>query len=260
MQMAFDLISDLNIIHSLDWEGQPTSLSCVVAGNISQDRHVLLETVEHLSKHYKTVFVIDGHLDHKGNLLEIANSYKELKRQMSQIENVVFLHDNVAIATDVAIVACNGWWTYDFDPQIDGDQAERLLKEDWNCNDTELANIYALAYSDARYLTTSIEKLQEYKEIKKIVIVTNTVPHPGLIHDTDTRDSVRFNLLGNSLINQCILSDKRRLIDTWCFGHYHHPVDEIMSGIRFVSNPRYNLEDAWDRLPYNPKKIFIDRD
>ena len=92
----------------------------------------------------------------------------------------------------------------------------------------------------------------------KIVIITNTVPLPQLIHDSDTRDSVRFNLLGNSLINQCILNDERNLIDTWCFGHYQNPVDEIINGIRFVSNPRHNIEDAWDKLPYNPKKIIID--
>lgn len=258
-QLGFDLISDLNIIYDLDWEGQPTSLSCVVAGNISQDRNVLLETLKHLSQCYKTVFYIDGHLDHRGQLMDISGSYKELKLQISNIENVVYLHDNVAIATDIAVVACNGWWTYDFNPNIDGDQAEQLLKEDWKCNATELANVYALAYSDARYLVTSVEKLQEYEEIKKIVIITNTVPLPQLIHDTDTRDSVRFNLLGNSLVNQCILADKNNLIDTWAFGHYQNPVDEIINGIRFVSNPRYNTEDAWDRLPYNPKKIIIDR-
>ena len=73
-QLGFDLINDLNIIYDLDWEGQPTSLSCVVAGNISQDRNVLLETLKHLSQCYKTVFYIDGHLDHRGQLMDISGS------------------------------------------------------------------------------------------------------------------------------------------------------------------------------------------
>ena len=258
MQITFDLISDLNIIYDLDWEGQPTSLYCVVAGNISRDRNVLLETLEHLGKQYKTVFYIDGSLDHRNQLDDFNGSYKELKQQISRMSNVIFLQDNVAISNGVAFLACNGWWTYDFDPMIDGDQSEQLLKEDWQCNPNEIANIYALAYSDVRYLNASIKKLQAIDEVEKIVIITNTVPLPQLIHDTATKESVRFNLLGNSLLNQCVLADTKGLIDTWCFGHYENPVDEVFDGIRFVSNPRRNMEDAWDKLPYNPKQIIVD--
>jgi len=258
MQITFDLISDLNIIYDLNWEGQPTSLYCVVAGNISRDRNVLLETLKHLGKQYKTVFYIDGSLDHRDHLSDMNESYKELKKQISRMGNVVFLQDNVAIYSGVAFVACNGWWTYDFNPLINDEQAEKLLKEDWQCNTNELANIYALAYSDVRYLSASIERLQTIEEVEKIIIVTNTVPLPQLIHDTASKESVRFNLLGNTLLNQCILADSKELIDTWCFGHYQNPVDEVFDGIRFVSNPRRNIEDAWDRLPYNPKQIIID--
>jgi len=258
MQITFDLISDLNIIYDLDWEGQPTSLYCVVAGNISRDRNVLLETLEHLGKQYKTVFYIDGSLDHRDQLSDISESFRELKCQIKKMNNVIFLQDNIAFTDNVAFIACNGWWTYDFDPYIDGDQTELLLKEEWQCNTGDLANVYALAYSDARYMSSSIKKLQEYEEIEKIVIITNTVPVPQLIHDTLSRESVRFNLLGNSLLRQCKIGDTRGLIDTWCFGHYENPVDEVFDGIRFVSNPRRNLEDAWDKIPYNPKKIIID--
>ena len=258
MQITFDLISDLNIIYDFDWEGQPTSLYCVVAGNVSRDRNVLFETLKHLGNQYKTVFYIDGSLDHRDHLSSLNDSYNELKQQISRLGNVVFLQDNVVIADKVAFIACNAWWTYDFDPYIDGDQCELLLKEEWQCNNNELAQIYAMAYGDARYLTASISKLQDMAEVEKIVIITNTVPLPQLIHDTQSRESVRFNLLGNSLINQCVIADERKIIDTWCFGHYENSVDEIFDGIRFVSNPRRNMEDAWDKLPYNPKKIIID--
>ena len=242
----------------MDWEGQPTSLSCVIAGNISRDREVLLETLEHLSKYYKTIFYIDGSLDHRNQLNDLDDSYAELKKYISRMDNVIYLHDNVAIADNVAFIAVNGWWTYDFNSDIDDDQAELFLRDNWGANTSELAKIYAMAYSDARYLVSSVEKLQDIEGLKKIVVITNTVPLPQLIHDTSTRESVKFNVLGNSLMSQCIVADENNLIDTWCFGHHDMPVDEIISGIRFVSNPRQNLEDAWDRLPYNPKKIIID--
>ncbi len=50
MEFSFDLISDLNIIHSLNWSGQPTSLLCVVAGNLAQVRSVLFESLKNVGK------------------------------------------------------------------------------------------------------------------------------------------------------------------------------------------------------------------
>ena len=253
MQIAFDLISDLNIIDEFDWEGQPTSLNCVIAGNISEDRNTLLSTLEKLGKCYKSVFYIDGSLDHRHHLGNLSESHAELKRLISRMDNVVYLQDNCIIQDKVAIIGCNGWWTYDFSWDVEPQQAEQWLKEDWKINDVDIATIYSMAYGDARYLTSCVQKLQTYKNVEKIVIVTNTVPFAGLLScDRPLMDSVRINLMGNSLITQCMAADERELIDTWCFGYYHEPLEEYNSGIRFVSNPRA------DRLVYNPKRIVID--
>jgi len=253
MQIAFDLISDLNIIDEFDWTGQPTSLNCVVAGNVSRSFDTTIRTLEHLGKCYKSVFYIDGSLEHRDCLPYLSENYAELKKIISRMDNVVYMQDNVIVQENLAIVACNGWWTYDFNYDIEPEQSEQWLREDWTINDTEIATIYSMAYGDARYLASCIQKLQTYKNVKKIVVVTNTVPLPGLLsHDRELMNSVRFNLMGNSLITQCLAADEKELIDTWCFGHYPEPIERMNNGIRFVSNPKA------DHPVYNPKRVVID--
>jgi len=59
MIFGFDVISDLNLSENdnFDWEGKPTSLYCVLAGNISSDLTVLYKTVNILVN-YTRVFSI----------------------------------------------------------------------------------------------------------------------------------------------------------------------------------------------------------
>jgi hypothetical protein len=253
MKIAFDLISDLNIINDFNWEGQPTSLNCVVAGNVSKDFDTTIKALEHLGEQYKSVFYIDGYLEHQNSLAYLDESYKEFKTVISRMDNVVYMQDNVVIQENLAIVAANGWWTYDFNFDVEPGEAEELLKSEWVINDTEIATIYSMAYGDARYLTSCIQKLQTYKNVEKIIVITNTVPYSGLLaHDKPLFESVRLNLMGNSLITQCLAADEKELIDTWCFGHYPEPLEEFNSGIRFVSNPKA------EHAVYNPKRIEID--
>ena len=64
MQFSFDLISDINKVNPNAWDCQPTSLYCVVAGNVHHDRLQLKHTLEKVATQYSTVMYIDGHLDH----------------------------------------------------------------------------------------------------------------------------------------------------------------------------------------------------
>ena len=77
MEFSFDLISDLHIEtwNQFNWTGQATSPYCVVAGDISQDRRILEETLRHLSKCYQGVFFIDGNDEHRNYLNDINGSY-----------------------------------------------------------------------------------------------------------------------------------------------------------------------------------------
>jgi UDP-2,3-diacylglucosamine pyrophosphatase LpxH len=260
MTFAFDLISDLHIEtwDSFDWTGQPTSPYCVVAGDIARDRNVVAETLKHLGQCYQAVFYIDGNDEHRYYLDDISASYQDLTQVISNIDNVIYLQDNVVIINGVAILATNGWWTYDFDPLIDYEQSQLWYQQYVNCSSSSAIDINGIAYHDAAYIVNSIEKLQTHQDVKKIVIVSHTVPAPWLTeHDVNLVNTWRYNCLGNSHLQLSLNEDTENKIHTWCFGHYHQGVDRDLNGIRYVNNCRGRGDTPWSQTAYYPKRIEI---
>jgi hypothetical protein len=115
-----------------------------------------------------------------------------------------------------------------------------------------------VAYNDAAYMINSVRKLQTHQEVGAIVIVSHTVPAPWVIsHDPDLVGNWRYNGMGNSHITRAIDEDTEDKIKTWCFGHYHRPVDREFGGINYVSNPRGRGNTDWCQRAYYPKRIEI---
>jgi predicted phosphodiesterase len=258
--MNFDLISDIHreTWQDFDWEGQPTSQYCIVAGDVARDRTLVLDTLKHLSKFYLGVFYVDGNDEHKDYAEDLTTSYNELTELISPMENVIYLHDNVVVMNGIAILATNGWWSYDFDPSLDLEQSVTWLQHKDKISQMAAIGINATAYRDAGYMSNSVAKLQAYQDVKSIIIVTHTVPTPEIIkHDLQLVDSWRFNSMGNSRIQDAIKEDCENKIKLWCFGHYHRPVDTVIDGIRYVSNPRGRGDTEYSQSAYYPKRITI---
>lgn len=114
--ISFDLISDLHIDMWNDNNISPTSLYCIVAGNIARDRGTVIDALYQLSKLYKKVFYIDGTVEHLNYLGDMDSSYEDLKEEIEMISDVVYLQNNVVIADGYAILGTNGWWDYQFEP------------------------------------------------------------------------------------------------------------------------------------------------
>jgi len=261
MSFAFDLISDLHLETwpDFDWTDQATSPFCVVAGDICRDRELLLTTLRHLTHNYQAVFYVDGNDEHRWTLDDLNGSYDTLYRELSQIPNLVYLQDNVVVIDGVAILATNGWFSYDFDLKLDVDQVQQWAKEQYKLSDLALLNIRKMANVDSQYMTQSIKRLQTHRDVKKIVCVTHTVPDPSLIsHDIDLSGQMRFNVMGNRYMMQALAADTENKIHTWCFGHYHGSVDQTRSGIRFVNNCRGRGNTAYSKHVYHPQRIIID--
>lgn len=260
MQFNFDLISDLHVETwgtDFDWQGQATSPYCIIAGDVARDHTRLLEILRHLSKCYLGVFYIDGNEEHKGSMYDFNESY-QLLTQIKNIENVIYMQDNVVIINGVAILATNGWWSYDLDPFIDRD-----LSMDWHRGNAssiiDPESIVTLAYNDAAYMINSVKRLQTHRDVKKIIIVTHTVPAGWLVnHDPDLADTYKFNTLGNPAMQYVLDEDTENKIHTWCFGHYHKPVDRELNGVRYVNNCKGRADTPWKQSVYYPKRITID--
>lgn len=258
--MNFDLISDIHreTWKNFDCEGYPTSQYCIVAGDVARDRTLVIDTLKQLSKLYLGVFYIDGNDEHKDYAEDLNTSYNELAELIASIDNVIYLHDNVVVMNGIAILATNGWWSYDFDPQLDLEQSVSWVQHKDRISQIAAIGINATAYRDAGYLANSVAKLQTYKDVKSIIIVTHTVPRSEIIqHDLQLVDSWRFNSMGNSRIQDAIKEDYENKIKLWCFGHYHRPVDTVIDGIRYVSNPRGRGDTEFSQPVYYPKRITV---
>lgn len=262
MRFSFDLISDLHIDTwpmEFDWGGQPTSQFCVVAGDVARDKTLLLETLSHLGRCYQGVFYIDGNEEHKNDYNNVGKNYQEISSLIEGLENVVYLQDNVVIIEGVAILGTNGWWSWDFDPSISYDDCQHWFSEKTHCLPGVPDDLALIAAHDAKYLGNSIRRLQKHIDVKKIILVTHTVPRPDLInHDLDLVGTYRMNCMGNSFIQYALSDDHGHKVSHWCFGHYHGNVDRTINGVRYVNNCRGRGDTAYNRSVYYPLRIDVD--
>lgn len=262
MNFSFDLISDLHIETwpNFDWTDQATSPYCVVAGDIARDHAIVASTLAHLGRVYRGgVFYIDGNDEHRNSLDMIGQSYRELISCIKDIPNVVYMQDNVVIINGVALLATNGWWSYDFDPTIDYSLSQQWFQQKENLSESSIHRFAGMACSDAAYMANSVRKLQTHRDVKSIVCVTHTVPQSTLIsHDIDLAGSWRFNTLGNSHMSLALEEDTEQKIKVWCFGHYHKSIDQDLNGVRYVNNCRGRGDTPWKQSAFNPKRITVD--
>lgn len=259
MTLAFDLISDLHVESwdSFDWSGQATSPICVIAGDIARDPTRFRDTVEHISKNYQVTMVIDGNEEHKYNWDGLTSNTDDMQELLKDIPKVVYLHNNVVILNGVAFLGTNGWWSWDFDPSIDESQCFSWFCSSYHCNSTVPHLIKGLSRMEVQYLTNSIAQLQTHPEVKRIVIVTHTVPAVDLIeHDASLSGSYRINGMGTSM-RSALEADTQNKVRHWCMGHYHGSIDQIWDGVRYVNNPRGRGDTVWRQVAYYPKRIEV---
>jgi hypothetical protein len=264
MTLSFDLISDLHVDtwpDTFNWSLRATSPYCIVAGDVARDRRSVINTLRHLGQCYQGVFYIDGNDEHVNHWDDFEHSYRDLAKKVQRLSNVVYLQDNVVVVNGVAIVATNGWWAFDFDPEIDAEQAVTWYQEKWQgqVSKETVENMIRLADTEAAYIINSIGRLQTHVDVKRIVVVTHTVPSPDLIrHDVELDGSYRFNCMGNSVMMNAIAADVEQKIHTWCFGHYHGSVDQLRQGIRFVNNCRGRGNTQYSQWTYHPLRVAVD--
>jgi hypothetical protein len=260
MGHCFDLISDLHIEswpQPFDWSDRMTSPWCIVAGDVARDRDLLKRTLLHLGECYQGVFYIDGNDEHHGRYSDLSASYREIATMISRMSNVVYLQDNVVIMDDVAILGTNGWWSFDFNPDLDSKHTIEWWCENFGFEYNVPRIITNLSHTDAVYVNKSLVKLQK-EAIKHVIMVTHTVPSFRLIqHDIALQDTWLSNVMGNTHMMGAMAGDITNKIHTWCFGHYHGSIDQLHEGVRFVNNCRGRINTPWRQMVYNPRRIVI---
>ena len=264
MKFAFDLISDLHLDYtgtaeSFDWTGQATSRFCLVAGDIARDRELLVKTLTHLGECYEAVFYIDGNEEHKNYMTDLGASYRDLAKRIKTIHRVHYLQDQVIVIQGVALLASNGWWGFDFDETANPEIISSTWLSETSFDEVNPYIITALSHNDAAYIQRSVKRLQLHNDVKKIVIVTHTVPDTRLVdHDLQLINSWRYGVIGNSNMNYALDLDTEKKIHTWCFGHYHGAVDRVLENRRFVNNCRGRSNHKNFTPAYFPRRIEVE--
>ena len=229
MNIGFDLISDLNLSENDDfnWENKPTSLYCLIAGNISSDIKTVEKTLKHLSSVYYGVFYVPGTLEFSA-IMDYRRRNNEISRMCKRLNNVAFLHHHVVIVDGIAILGCTGYYGTE-----NIEEFETLHKVNM--------------FDDLVYLKNSIERLQKHLDVKKILILTNTIPNQFLYFGKVPNDIITIPELSMTLF-----SDSEAKVECWAYGSYTDIVDTKIANINYVCNPGNG------RNPYWAKRIDIE--
>ena len=230
MNIGFDVISDLNLApdECFNWEGKSTSLYCIIAGNISNDLRTIHQTLLHLSRLYQGVFYTAGSLEYEG-ATNIPERTTEIFKICKTIRNVAYLHNHVVIIDGIAVVGTNGWYNPTFDNILLS--AEELDIE---------------RYEDIGYLGSSLERLQLHLDVKKIVIVSHSVPGEELFFGEEPD-----NIHTIAPLKLALIKDSEAKVTNWIYGTYNKTVDITLDNINYVNNSYYK------RKPYWAKRIVI---
>ena len=231
MTISFDVISDLHLIdsHQFDWECKATSLYCIVAGNISEELALVHQTLLNLSRFYQGVFYIPGNAEYH-NRDSIRSRTTELTEICGGIRNVVFLHQNVVILDGVAVMGAHGWY---------GNSADEDM--------VTAIRIENQRYEDITYMGSTIEKLQLHLDVKKIIMVTSSVPGRELFFGEEPRD-----VFTQVSPQEALVYDTESKVTHWIFGSYNKVTDISIDNVRYINNSSYH------RSPYWAKRIEIE--
>lgn len=234
MKIGFDVISDLNLRpdESFNWEGKATSLYLIIAGNISNDLRTIYQTLTHLSKFYQGIFYIHGSTEFNESI-NIKHKLNEIQRICKTIKNVAFLENNVLVVDSIAVVGINGWYC---NYHIENDMSS-------------IVSILAMSINqeDVAYLNITIEKLQLHLDVKKIIVVSASVPSTKLYFGQDPESSMNYMPL-----NSCLEVDSEKKISHWVYGTYDKSVDVEIDNVNYINNSYYK------RKPYWAKRFEVD--
>jgi hypothetical protein len=257
--MQFDLINDLNIdkwpsTNQISWQGLGTSLVAVIAGNISYDLDKSYQTVLDISKYYRHVLFVDGINEHN-NQPNINNTRNNIREKFSKYRNISYLYRNPIVLDQVAFIGANGWTSFDFgEPTLSKQDCFYELTAQGIPQDV-IFEQWEMSLEDTAYIGEKVAKLTKDDTIKKIVIVTNTIPirEIGLLEKTNPLESA---ITGSSFLKDIVSRDQNKKIDYWVFGNTKKKVFQKISNITFISNPRGNFTSQGNRH-YYPELIKV---
>lgn len=249
--MKFDLMSDLHVDLSpsyvLDYAAMATSPIAVVAGDISNDPHTTILEIDRISCYYDKVIFVDGNHEHYDNRSESKNrghrmppeTYQILRKAFEGNDKVFYLDQgrNACIIDDVAFIGANNWYDFNWG-NINSDHCISTWYQEMN--DSYWANIdHEWVMNEAikhnSNIMATVASLNQNNKVRKIVLVTHTVPHTNGIYNGHNHKWI--------LLNGCYLNSKAHeagfgKVVAHCFGHTHKRQMFTVDNVEYICNPR----------------------
>lgn len=249
--VKYDLASDLHVdinqgrLPEIDWATYRNEGShlIVIAGDSCNNFEGLINELDKLRRVYSAVVFVDGNHEHYDSLMSVKNNMEFLEELADMNEGLYYLRGNNSVQfEDVLFVGACSWYDFRFIPdQYTLDQA----RESWLKQSSDRTYIhfdkspehYALEQSLA--IADMVEAAQDNDDIKKIVVVTHTVPVMKGITIKGEMDWDTLNgAYGNKHMDRVWEKDVEKKIIHSVFGHTHFDMDFMdKDGIRFVVNP-----------------------
>lgn len=229
MEIAFDILGNLNLDpeESFNWENKATSLYCIITGNVSKDLRTVRQTLAHLSHFYQGIFYIDGP-EEFSDCVSVGRRYNEITNLCRILPKIVFLRTQVVIMNGIGIIGANGWFNHTFNDHIKN------------------ANLEQYKMQDLAYLLHGIKNIQLHTDVKKVIMVTGTVPNETFYFGEEPESQQ------DTPLDVVLKADSMKKIKYWSFGSYKKIVDTTINDINYINNPFVKKQ------PYWAKRIAID--
>lgn len=250
--MALQVSSDQHLNRHKSYElPKLKSLAIILAGDIAEGMKGLEYAQQIAEEHQKPVIYVPGnHEYYWHNYIELQT---EMRRYAKQIENVIFLDNDVFELEGIRFIGTTLWTDYELDGRYPRSRVMDIVGRCLNDHrlisyglDGKFTTEHALAlHREARaFLERELNK--PYRG--KTVVITHHAPSLKCAHPHFAVDEVAGAFISN-------MDDLVKMADLWIYGHTHANLDIHVGKCRLVSN---QLGYSSERLPapYRPDLLI----
>jgi predicted phosphohydrolase len=257
--------SGLDMDDVIDSLIQPKAKYLALLGDIGcpaiQESFVLYqEFLSRLEGKFEHIFVIAGNHEYycpTESKMPMRVIKERIRKYCERKQYLTFLDRNSYLIGNVRIIGATLWSDLDIDPIVEEDLVEHItdfstiyLLEDANaihasvssaCRNIRPDDMRQMFQEDLAYIIDQVELAAKQNE--KVIILTH---HPPSFQGTSPEEycddkgsskSSRFASAFASDLEHLLFTESfQKSVVCWAFGHTHHSSDQMINGIRLVSN------------------------
>ena len=262
---SFDFVSDLHVEHwdnqMIDWN--PKSAILIVAGDISNSPLKSADCLMQIREEaYDKILFVDGNHEHY-NGVPVDVNCDTIKNRLwpKMIQVLDDDSESYWFYNGTLFIGCNGWYNF---KSCEG-MRQSKQKALWHktINDARMINFGIIQPEDrairhADSLVDKVERAQDNEEVKRIVVVTHTIPvERGVVGPTHPFYTMNGGF-HNTEMERVMDVDVKKKVKHWVFGHTHFVREFTYRDVHFYCFPRGYKEEWRNRFDYEAINISLE--